>query len=171
MLGWADKYVFAVDLQKHFSFSSWEPSLPAGAPGVATVPPHSFPPALAKKWGCVFAEPLFGVSTAGGEGPAAPGRERSTSLRRDRGQPECTEELLRAQQDQAGPTPQQGLSGRAFIQTWSSALGAAGPRIPPLPSEAGWWSGEGGKLGAGRRCHRRGGGGTGGYWETSPSHR
>lgn len=73
----------------------------------------------------------------GGERPAAPSQERSTSLCQDHGQLECTEELLHAWQDQARPAPRWGLSGQAFMQMWSSALGAAGPCIPPPMVEQG----------------------------------
>lgn len=92
---------------------------------------------------------------AGGEGLAAPGWERSTSLCRDCGQLECTEELLRARQDQARPAPHRGLSGQAFMETWSSVPGVAGLCILPLSGKAGWQS-RGGKLRARRRCHRWG---------------
>lgn len=109
--------------------------------------------------------------TAGGEGLAVPGWERSTSLRRDCGQLECTEELLRARQDQARPAPHRGLSGQAFMETWSSAPGAAGPCILPLPGKAGWRS-RGGQAGGQEEMALLGmGGGTRAYWEISPSYR
>lgn len=93
---------------------------------------------------------------AGDEGPASPDRERSASLHRvHHGRLECTEELLRARWDQAWPALCRGLSGRAFMETWSSAPGAAAPASSCCPAMRG--GGAAGKLGARRRCHCWGG--------------
>lgn len=105
-----DKSMFAVDLKK-IEFLQLGAIPPCWYLQAGCCALDSFPPPLAKKQGCVFAEPLFGIPVAGGEGLAIPGQERSTSLRWDHGQLECTEELFRAHQDQAKPAPRQGLSG------------------------------------------------------------
>lgn len=106
---------------------------------------------LSNKWGCTFAEPLFGVSMVGGEGLATPIQESSTSPCPDHGQPECTEELLRAQHGQARPAPARGFQAKP---SWRCGLLLQGQPTPAASHCPEWWRG-GGKLEA-RKCHHQG---------------
>lgn len=134
-------------LWKKLSFCS-QALLPPGWP---LCPPLFPPQPLANKWGCTFAEPLFGVSVVGGEGLATPDQESSTSVCQDHGQPECTEELLHARHVQARPAPARGFQAEP---SWRCGLLLQGQPASASSHCLGWWSG-GGKLEA-RRCHHQG---------------
>lgn len=69
----------------------------------------------------------------------------------DHGQPECTEELLRAQHGQARPAPARGFRAEP---SWRSGLLLQGELALASSHCLGWWSG-GGQLEA-RRCHHQG---------------
>lgn len=146
MLGCDDKSMFAVTVEKIEFLQSG-----AATPRLVTVPPTLPPLPLANKWGCTFAEPLFGVSVVGGEGLATPDQESSTSVCQDHRQPECTEELLHARHIRARPTPARGFRAEP---SWRCGLLLQGQPAPASSHCLGWWSG-GGKLEA-RRCHHQG---------------
>lgn len=142
MLGCDDKSMLAVSVEKTEFLQSG-----TATPKLATVPPTLPPLPLANKWGCTFAEPLFGVSVVGGEGLATPDQESSTSVCQDHGQPECTEELLRARHVRARPAPARGFRAEP---SWRCGLLLQGQAAPASSHCLGWWS-RGGKLEA-RRC-------------------
>lgn len=66
MLG-SEKSTFAVTVEKTEFLQSGTVT-----PRLATVPPTLPPLPLANKWGCTFAEPLFGVFYGGWQGPGHP---------------------------------------------------------------------------------------------------
>lgn len=149
-------------LWKKLSFSSQA----LRPPGWPLCPPLFPPLPLANKWGCTFAEPLFGVSMVGGKGLATPNQESSTSVCQDHGQPECTEELLRARHVWAGPAPAGGFRAEP---SWRCGFLLQGQPAPASSHCLGWWS-RGGKLKA-RRCHHQGSRWDTGILEASHCHR
>lgn len=160
MLG-SEKSTFAVTVEKTEFLQSGTVT-----PRLATVPPTLPPLPLANKWGCTFAEPLFGVSMVGGKGLATPDQESSTSVCQDHGQPECTEELLRARHVWARPAPAGGFRAEP---SWRCGFLLQGQPAPASSHCLGWWS-RGGKLKA-RRCHHQGSRWDTGILEVSHCHR
>lgn len=115
------------------------PIAEVGDARVPSLSPPPCPPPLLQKQGCVFAEPLFGISKGGGNtGSGPPGWERSASLRGTAGSLNALKSCSAPGQDQARPAPQRGLSGQAFMEMRTSAPGGGRP-LCPLSFGVSWW--------------------------------
>lgn len=150
--GCVDKSMSAVTVEKIKFLQSG-----AATPRLATVCPTLLPLPLANTWCCTFAEPLFGVSVVGGEGPATPDQERAHLCARTTGSLNALKSCSVLSTVRPGP-PQPGAFGPSLHGDVVSSRDSR-PLHPPTARDgeekrAGWRPGD---------VTTRGGGGTQGY--------